>query len=155
MVIWLLWLLDLLTIVLLIAICATRAGTFSAFTLAVVVLYFVLKAIPMPFILLTLPVVVPYLVDICGVTLGVLYIASRHVSGDDPLASLELAFAVLAILVSTVEISVRSLYKFYVTRKLYDAWLDTFDQSWSLETETGWTKVLRLGGQMMSAGKPS
>lgn len=136
--------------ILLIAICATKSASFSSFTLAVVIVYFIVKAIPAPFILVALPVVVPYLFDISGATMAALYILSRHLSDNDPLDALELVFAVLAILISTLEISVRTLYKFYVSRKIYNAWLDTFDQSWSLDKETGWTKVVRKVGEMMS-----
>lgn len=147
---WLLWLLDILTLILAIAIIATRSSTFSSFTLAVVTVYFVIKAIPAPFVVVGLPVVVPYLFDITGLTMAILYVVSRNLSRDDPLTALEYAFVVIAILVSTLEFSVRALYKFYVSPKLYDAWLDTFKESWSLDKETGWTKVVRMAGDMMS-----
>ncbi|KAK7212770.1 hypothetical protein V2G26_019948 [Clonostachys chloroleuca] len=142
---WFCWVSGVISIFILIAICAKYSSTFSPFTVTMVAVYFSAEVVPWLFIQPLFPIIVPYISDICGIVSSVLYAVSRIVSNNS-LRPLEVAFATLGILIGVSELCIRAANKWYLGRKLYDAWLDTFSEDWSPEKETWWTRIVRVAG---------
>ncbi|CAI6085774.1 unnamed protein product [Clonostachys chloroleuca] len=142
---WFCWVSGVISIFILIAICAKYSSTFSPFTVTMVAVYFSAEVVPWLFIQPLFPIIVPYISDICGIVSSVLYAVSRIVSNNS-LRPLEVAFVTLGILIGVSELCIRAANKWYLGRKLYDAWLDTFSEDWSPEKETWWTRIVRVAG---------
>ncbi|CAH0017085.1 unnamed protein product [Clonostachys rhizophaga] len=142
---WFCWVSGLISMFVLIAICAKYSSTFSPFTITVVAVYFSAEIVPWLFIQPLFPIIVPYISDICGIVSSALYAVSR-IASNNSLRPLEVAFVTLGMLIGVSELCIRAANKWYLGRKLYDAWLDTFSEDWSPEKETWWTRIVRVAG---------